>query len=147
MKRTIATKMIVMSNELRTRGSMPGAIRSEIITRSSAWEAITTSTVGAIEAIVALEAGAAQEQRQKLRADRDRPQGDVLVGRMRAAALRAEAVEHRHAEGADEIGVRPAAAGLGLELQAERAAVLAGLREQPVAARGGLQRRPCPASA
>src|SRR5437870_6095436 len=43
MKRTIATKMIVMSNELRTRGSMPGAIRSEIIMRSSAWEAITTS--------------------------------------------------------------------------------------------------------
>ncbi len=40
MKRTIATKMIVMSNELRTRGSMPGAIRSEIITRSSACEAM-----------------------------------------------------------------------------------------------------------
>jgi hypothetical protein len=32
-----------MSNELRTRGKMPGAIRSEIIMRSSAWEAITTS--------------------------------------------------------------------------------------------------------
>src|SRR5438874_12104956 len=64
MKRTIATKMIVMSNELRTRGSMPGAIRSEIITRSSAWEAITTSTVGAIPAIVALEPWAAQEQRE-----------------------------------------------------------------------------------
>ena len=43
MKRTIATKMIVMSNEFRTRGNMPGAIRSEIIMRSSAWEAITTS--------------------------------------------------------------------------------------------------------
>lgn len=28
--------MIVMSNELRTRGSIPGAIRSEIIMRSSA---------------------------------------------------------------------------------------------------------------
>src|SRR5437867_3828014 len=40
MKRTMATKMIVMSNELRTRGSMPGAIRSEIITRSSAWAAM-----------------------------------------------------------------------------------------------------------
>src|ERR1041384_7483111 len=40
MKRTIATKMIVMSNEFRTRGSMPGAIRSEIITRSSAWAAM-----------------------------------------------------------------------------------------------------------
>ena len=35
MNRTIATKMIVMSNEFRTRGSMPGAIRSETITRSS----------------------------------------------------------------------------------------------------------------
>src|ERR687887_110366 len=63
MKRTIATKMIVMSNELRTRGNMPGAIRSEIITRSPAWEAITTSRVDAIAAIVALRAGAAQEQR------------------------------------------------------------------------------------
>src|SRR5437868_1925287 len=40
MKRTMATKMIVLSNELRTRGSMPGAIRSEIITRSSAWAAM-----------------------------------------------------------------------------------------------------------
>src|SRR5436190_23523916 len=38
--RTIATKMIVMSNELRTRGSMPGATRSEIIARSSACTAI-----------------------------------------------------------------------------------------------------------
>src|SRR5436305_11914467 len=36
MNRTIATKMIVMSAELRTRGSMPGAMRSEIIVRSSA---------------------------------------------------------------------------------------------------------------
>src|SRR5207248_2530291 len=36
MKRTIATKMIVMSNEFKTRGSMPGAMRSEIIWRSSA---------------------------------------------------------------------------------------------------------------
>ena len=36
MNRTIATKMIVMSAEFRTRGSIPGAIRSEIIWRSSA---------------------------------------------------------------------------------------------------------------
>src|SRR6185437_3080515 len=36
MNSTIATKMIVMSNEFRTRGNMPGAIRSETITRSSA---------------------------------------------------------------------------------------------------------------
>ena len=43
MNRTIATKMIVMSSEFRTRGNMPGAIRSEIIMRSSAWEAIATS--------------------------------------------------------------------------------------------------------
>jgi hypothetical protein len=66
MKRTIATKMIVMSNELRTRGNMPGAIRSEIITRSSAWEAITTSRVDAIAAIVALRGGVVQEQPQGL---------------------------------------------------------------------------------
>ncbi len=37
--RTIATKTIVMSNEFRTRGSIPGATRSEIIARSSACEA------------------------------------------------------------------------------------------------------------
>src|SRR6059058_1621862 len=36
MNRTIATKMIVMSAEFRTRGSIPGAMRSEIIWRSSA---------------------------------------------------------------------------------------------------------------
>src|SRR3989442_15899939 len=40
MNRTIATKMIVMSRELRTLGSMPGATRSEIITRSSSRTAI-----------------------------------------------------------------------------------------------------------
>src|SRR5437763_14462442 len=70
MKRTIATKMIVMSAELRTRGNMPGAIRSEIITRSSAWEAITTSRVDAVDAIVALDARVTQEPRQELRANR-----------------------------------------------------------------------------
>src|SRR5437868_2827910 len=40
MNRTTATKMIVMSSEFRTRGSMPGASRSESITRSSALVAI-----------------------------------------------------------------------------------------------------------
>jgi hypothetical protein len=33
---TIATKMTVMSNEPRTRGSIPEAIRSDAITRSVA---------------------------------------------------------------------------------------------------------------
>jgi hypothetical protein len=36
--------MIVMSVVFRTRGSMPGAIRSEIITRSSAWAANRTTS-------------------------------------------------------------------------------------------------------
>src|ERR687885_251887 len=40
MNRTIATKMIVMSIELSTRGSIPGAIRSEIISRSPGRAAI-----------------------------------------------------------------------------------------------------------
>src|SRR5436305_14152415 len=99
MKRTIATKMIVMSNELRTRGNMPGAIRSEIITRSSAWEAITTSRVEAIPGvIVALQTRAAQQPRQKSRAHRKRRHDDVLVRRVRSAPLRADPVELRHAE-------------------------------------------------
>ena len=105
MKRTIATKMIVMSNELRTRGNMPGAIRSEIIMRSSAWEAITTSRSMAIEAIVALQTWATQEQRQKSCPDRDRVQRDVLVRSVGAAAFGAQAVEDRDAGSADEIGV------------------------------------------
>src|SRR5438093_8124336 len=40
MKSTIARKMIDMSTEVRTLGSMPGATRSEIITRSSSLAAI-----------------------------------------------------------------------------------------------------------
>src|SRR2546421_3069886 len=108
MKRTIATKMIVMSNEPRTRGSMPGAIRSEIITRSSAWEAITTSRVDAIARIVYLDTRAAQEAREQLRSNRKRMQQHVLVRRVGAAALRAKAVEDRDAERADDIAVRAA---------------------------------------
>src|ERR1041385_4395371 len=119
MKRTIATKMIVMSNELRTRGNMPGAIRSEIITRSSAWEAITTSRVDAIDAIVALHARVAQEARQELRPNRNRREPDMLVGSMRAAAFGAEPVEHRNTDRADQVAVGPAAGGFLLELESE----------------------------
>jgi hypothetical protein len=36
MNSTIATKITTMSKELRTRGSMPGAMRSEAMTRSFA---------------------------------------------------------------------------------------------------------------
>ena len=36
MNSTIATKITTMSKEPRTRGSMPGAMRSEAITRSFA---------------------------------------------------------------------------------------------------------------
>ena len=51
MNNTIATKMIVMSNELRTRGSMPGAIRSETISRSCAFtDTVSPPTGGFVSA-------------------------------------------------------------------------------------------------
>src|SRR5919201_1463158 len=111
MNRTIATKMIVMSAELRTRGNMPGAIRSEIIARSSAWEAITTSRVDAIDAIVASDAGATQEPRQQFGTSRYRCEQDVLVRGVCAAALGAEPVEHRDAARADQFSARAKGGG------------------------------------
>src|ERR671935_2982421 len=86
MKRTIATKMIVMSNEFRTRGSMPGAIRSEIIWRSSgATAAIHHLRVGCA-GILASEARVDQESSEQRGADGDRVEENVLVARVRAAA-------------------------------------------------------------
>src|SRR5919201_6986793 len=125
MKRTIATKMIVMSNEFRTRGSMPGAIRSEIIWRSSgATAAIHHLRVGCA-AKCALEARVDQEPGEQRGADRDRVEEHVLVARVRAAALGAQAVEHRNAERADEVAVRAAAGGALVEVEPQLAAVLA----------------------
>src|SRR5262245_2960381 len=107
MKRTIATKMIVMSNELRTRGSIPGAIRSEIITRSSAWAVATrtTSWDGKDAAKIAVANCAClgnsrvlEETRQQRRSHRQRLDKDVLVRAVGAGAVRAQAVEHRDAE-------------------------------------------------
>src|ERR671929_117173 len=94
MNRTIATKMIVMSAEFRTRGSMPGAMRSEIIWRSSApaTAAIHHLRVGCA-GIFALEARFDQELRQETRPHGERLEEDVLVTRVRAAAFRAQAVE------------------------------------------------------
>src|ERR671930_439933 len=99
MNRTIATKMIVMSAEFRTRGSMPGAIRSEIIWRSSAGAtaAIHHLRVGCA-GIFALEARFDQEPGEERRAHGDGVEEDVLVARVRSAALSAEPVEHRDAE-------------------------------------------------
>src|SRR5919205_1617489 len=104
MKRTIATKMIVMSNEFRTRGSIPGAIRSEIIWRSSAGAtaAIHHLRVGCA-GIFALEAGLDQEPGEERGAHGDRVEEDVLVARVRSPALGTQAVQHRDAERADEI--------------------------------------------
>src|SRR5919204_1842673 len=125
MNRTIATKMIVMSSEFRTLGSIPGAIRSDSITRSSSRAAIHhLQSSGDLIEILALQTRVKQEQRQQLRPHGDRVEHDVLVRRVRAAALGAEAVEHRHASGADEVAVRAAAARLAFEFEPERAAVL-----------------------
>src|SRR5262245_30559611 len=147
MKRTIATKMIVMSNEFRTRGNMPGAMRSETITRSSAWAAITTSRVDAIAAIVALEARVTQELRQELRSNRNRREEDVFVGSVCAAALPTEPVEHRDADRADDVPVGPAARRLLFEREPELAAVLPRSLEQPCGAVRSLERRTRPAAA
>src|ERR671937_564470 len=90
MNRTIATKMIVMSAELRTRGSMPGAMRSEIIVRSSAGAtaAIHHLRVGCA-GIFALEAGFDQEPGEERSAHGDRFEERVLVARVRPGPLRA----------------------------------------------------------
>src|SRR5437870_2003116 len=100
MNRTMATKMIVMSNEFRTRGSMPGAIRSEIIRRSSACAAMRYLLVRVCDNTIGLDTGVVQERCQKSCADGERRDQDVLVRRVRAAALGPEAVEHGDAEGA-----------------------------------------------
>src|SRR5205085_9476718 len=147
MKRTIATKMIVMSNELRTRGSMPGAIRSEIITRSSALAAINhLRGVDAIAAIVALQTRVTQEARQKFRAHGHRGEDDVLVWCMRPAALRAEPVEHGNADRAHEVAIGAPTARLACEVEPERPSVPLRLLEQALRGRQGLERRACPAA-
>src|SRR5919198_2534857 len=132
MNRTIATKMIVMSAEFRTRGSMPGAMRSEIIWRSpaGATAAIHHLRVGCA-GIFALETRFDQEPGEERGADGDRIEEHVLVARVRAAAFCAEAVQHRDAERADEIAVRAAAGGALVEVEPELLAVLARLLEEP----------------
>src|SRR5438552_5984627 len=124
MKRTIATKMIVMSNEFRTRGSMPGAMRSEIIWRSSApaTAAIHHLPVGCA-GILALEARLDQEPREERGAHGDGIEQDVLVACVRAAALRAQAVEDGDPERTDQVAVRAAAGGALVEVEPELAAM------------------------
>src|SRR4051794_24286351 len=92
-KSTIARKMIDMSSELRTLGSMPGAIRSDTIARSSASAATTppprTSSFGAQKLPSragrcrgcghALKARVGEQPGKQLRAHRDRLQLHVLV--------------------------------------------------------------------
>src|SRR5919198_6215969 len=126
MNRTIATKMIVMSAEFSTRGSMPGAMRSEIIVRSSAGAAAAIHHLlgRGVAGIFASEARVDQEVRQEPCPHGDRIEQHVLVPRVRSAALRAEAVEHRHAERTDEVAVRPAPGGALVQVEPEPRAVL-----------------------
>src|SRR5689334_14779168 len=98
MNRTMATKMTVMSNEFRTRGSIPGAIRSEIITRSSAWAATEPPPESRFAGGILLrKAGVLQHAGEKPGSPRDRREADVLVGSVRPCAFGAEPVEDRHA--------------------------------------------------
>ena len=71
----------------------------------------------------------------------------MLVRCVRSAALRAEAVEHRDPEGADDVSVGAAARRRLLQVEAELEAVLSGLREQCRGTGGRLERRPRPAAA
>src|SRR5919198_2104373 len=144
MNRTIATKMIVMSIELRTRGSMPGAIRSEIITRSSAWAAMNHLQSRVAEKNCLRKAGVLQELRQELGAHRQRAQVDVLARRVCAPSLDAQPVEHRDAERGDQVAVRATAGGLLREVEPEPASVRTRLREQPRGSLRALERRPGP---
>src|SRR5260370_877659 len=59
--------MIVMSNEFRTRGSMPGATRSEIMVRSSAGTAMRIPPSNVTTVTIELQARVAQDAREKLR--------------------------------------------------------------------------------
>src|SRR5919199_6190285 len=92
MNRTIARKMIVMSVEFRTRGSMPGAIRSEIIVRSSAGAAAAIPHLlgRGVAGIFALEARLDQEASEEGGPNGDRVEQHVLVARVRSAALGSE---------------------------------------------------------
>src|SRR5205807_8693080 len=96
--------------------------------------------------VLELEAGLAEDPREQLGAGLERRDDHVLVVRVRAAALCAEAVEDWDADCADEVAVR-AAAGRGLlELQAERSAVLARGGEEARGSGRRLERRPRPAA-
>src|SRR5438128_6636047 len=95
MNRTIATKMIVMSAEFRTRGSIPGAMRSEIIVRSSAGAttAIHHLLGRGVGGKCALQARVDQEPGEERGPHRDRVEQHVLVARVRSAALGAQPVQ------------------------------------------------------
>src|SRR5438132_6130697 len=123
MKRTIARKMIDMSSESKTLGSAPGAIRSEIMTRSSSRAAITTSRVVG-DAILHLETGVAQEGREQLRAHRERVQDDVLVIGVRAASDGPQSVENGDPQCAHKVAVGAAAGGAVPQIEPEPATML-----------------------
>src|SRR5207245_5846041 len=68
-------------------------------------------------------------------------------GRLRSPALRAEPVQDRHAQGADDVPVGPSAGARLLELEAELAAVPSCLLEQLRTSGRTLERRTRPAAA
>src|SRR5438046_350678 len=95
---------------------------------------------------IRLEPGLAQQRREKLGPDRQGVDDDVLVDCMRAAALRAEPVEHRHPERADEVAVGAAGRRRLVQVEAERAPVPPRLFEEQRRAWAALERRPRPES-
>src|SRR5712691_1511106 len=112
MKRTIARKMIVMSVEFRTRGSMPGAIRSEIIMRSSACcamrhplsEVCDSGTIG-LKTRVAQGRGRGR-RRNVARVGPEPPEEEVRAGREREEHERERPLEPRPAAAEDVVGDR-----------------------------------------
>src|SRR5581483_1899895 len=88
----------------------------------------------------------AQQPREQLRPHRQRLEQRVLVRAVRAASVDAQPVEHRHAEDADEVSVRPSSRRTLVEIEPELPAVLVRLRKKERRAGRRLERRPRPAA-
>src|SRR5712692_4971023 len=106
----------------------------------------TPPRVSKREVTIGLQTRVAQDRGQQLCTNRERVDEHVLVRRMRAGALGAEPVEHRHAERADEVAVRASRGRDLAEVEPERAAVLARALKEHAGAFAPLERRSRPAT-
>src|SRR5262249_32661463 len=102
---------------------------------------------GVTAVTIGLYAGISQDSCEELCAHVERRHEHVLAGSMRAAALGAEAVEHRHAGRGEEVPVGAACDGRLVQVEPERAAVFPRALEQEARTGRALERRSRPAAA